>query len=45
MNKIASAVLAAAVGAALLLSGAAFAAGPKVVSGPGVEPQCFLPAT
>ena len=29
--------------AASLLAGTAFAAGPKVVSGPGADPQCFKP--
>lgn len=44
MTKIATAMLTAAVGAAMLLSVGAQAAGPKVVSGPGALPQCFLPA-
>jgi ribose transport system substrate-binding protein len=44
MSKIATALLAAAAGAALLLSAAAQAAGPKVVSGPGANPECFIPA-
>src|SRR5271169_2262949 len=44
MNKIATAMLAAAVGAAMLVSTGAQAAGPKVVSGPGALPECFLPA-
>ena len=44
MSKIANAVLAAAVGAAMLASVGAQAAGPKVVDGPGAVPECFLPA-
>jgi ribose transport system substrate-binding protein len=44
MTKIASAMLTAAVGAALLFSAAAHAAGPKTVGGPGALPECFLPA-
>ena len=44
MNKIATAMLSAAVGAAMLISAGAQAAGPKVVSGPGALPGCFLPA-
>ena len=44
MSKIANAMLAAAVGAAMLVSAGAQAAGPKVVSGPGALPECFLPA-
>ena len=44
MKKIATAMLAAAAGAALMLSGVAQAAGPKIVSGPGALPECFLPA-
>jgi ribose transport system substrate-binding protein len=44
MNKIASAMLAVAVGAALTISGVAHAAGPKTVAGPGALPECFLPA-
>ncbi len=44
MSKFGYALLAAVAGAALLVSGAQ-AAGPKVVKGPGVEPQCFIPAT
>jgi len=45
MTKIATAMLSAAVGAAMLLSGVAQAAGPKIVSGPGALPECFIPAT
>jgi ribose transport system substrate-binding protein len=45
MSKFATALLAAAACGALLFSAAAQAAGPKVVSGPGVDPQCFSPAT
>jgi len=45
MNKIASAMLAVAVGVAVSMSGVAQAAGPKVVAGPGALPECFLPAT
>ena len=45
MFKVRTALLAAAAGAALLISAAAQAAGPKVVSGPGVDPQCFIPAS
>jgi ribose transport system substrate-binding protein len=37
-------MLTAAAGAALLFSAAAQAAGPKIVSGPGVLPECFIPA-
>lgn len=44
MSKIANAIVAAAVGAAMLVSAGAQAAGPKVVSGPGAVPECFLPA-
>ena len=44
MSKIANAVIAAAVGAAMLVSAGAQAAGPKVVDGPGAVPECFLPA-
>jgi ribose transport system substrate-binding protein len=44
MNKIATAMLSAAVGVAMLASAGAQAAGPKVVGGPGTLPQCFLPA-
>ena len=44
MNKIATAMLSAAVGVAMLASAGAQAAGPKVVGGPGALPQCFLPA-
>ena len=44
MSKIANAMLAAAVGAAMLVSAGAQAAGPKVVGGPGALPECFLPA-
>lgn len=44
MRKIASAMLTAAVGAALLVSAGAQAAGPKIVSGPGALPECFIPA-
>ena len=43
MRKLATALLAA--GAALMLSAGAEAAGPMAVSGPGVQPQCFIPAT
>ncbi len=45
MSKFATALLAAVAGAAFLVSAAAQAAGPQVVSGPGVDPQCFLPAS
>jgi ribose transport system substrate-binding protein len=45
MSKFATALLAAAAGAALLLSGAAQAAGPKVVKGPGADPECYIPAS
>jgi ribose transport system substrate-binding protein len=44
MIKIANAMIAAAVGAAMLASVGAQAAGPKTVSGPGAVPECFLPA-
>jgi len=45
MSKIANALLTAAVGAAMLVGTAAQAAGPKIVSGPGAQPECFIPAT
>jgi len=45
MSKLAHALLAAITGAALLGAAAAQAAGPKVVSGPGANPQCFIPAS
>ncbi len=45
MSKIAKAIVAAAVGAAILVSAGAQAAGPKTVNGPGAVPECFLPAT
>jgi ribose transport system substrate-binding protein len=44
MSKLASMLLAAAAGAAMLISATAQAAGPKVVAGPGVDAQCFIPA-
>jgi ribose transport system substrate-binding protein len=44
MSKIANAMLTAAAGAALLFSLSAQAAGPKIVPGPGVLPECFIPA-
>ena len=44
MNKIATAMLSAAVGAAMLVSAGAQAAGPKTVTGPGALPACFIPA-
>jgi len=44
MSKIATALLTAVAGAALLVSAAAQAAGPKIVDGPGVLPECFIPA-
>ena len=44
MPKIATAMLTATAGAAMLFSVAAQAAGPKMVSGPGALPECFLPA-
>jgi ribose transport system substrate-binding protein len=44
MSKIANAMLAAAVGAAMLASAGAQAAGPKISGGPGALPECFLPA-
>jgi ribose transport system substrate-binding protein len=43
MSKFVTALLAAVAGMALLVSGAE-AAGPKIVKGPGVEPECFIPA-
>jgi ribose transport system substrate-binding protein len=45
MSKMTNALLTAAVGAAMLVGAAAQAAGPKSVSGPGAQPECFLPAT
>ena len=44
MSKFATALLSAAAGAAMLFSMGAQAAGPKIVSGPGAQPECFLPA-
>lgn len=45
MSKLATALLAAVAGAALFVSAAAQAAGPKVVGGPGAVPECFIPAS
>ena len=44
MSKFATVLCAAAGSAALLLAATAEAAGPKTVSGPGVNPACFIPA-
>ena len=44
MTRLATTLLAAAAGAALLMSGAAEAAGPQTAAGPGVTPECFIPA-
>ncbi|MDA8254017.1 MAG: sugar ABC transporter substrate-binding protein [Rhodospirillales bacterium] len=45
MSKFGTTLLAAGVGAALFVTAAAQAAGPRIVSGPGIEPQCFIPAS
>jgi ribose transport system substrate-binding protein len=45
MSKFGTALLTAAAGAALLITAAAQAAGPKVVPGPGANPECFIPAS
>ena len=45
MSKFGTTLLAAGVGAALFVAAAAQAAGPRIVSGPGIEPQCFIPAS
>ena len=45
MSRFATALLSAIAGAAFLVSAAAQAAGPKLVGGPGVDPQCFIPAS
>jgi ribose transport system substrate-binding protein len=44
MSKFVTALLAAVAGTALLVS-AAQAAGPKIVKGPGVDSECFIPAS
>lgn len=44
MSKFSTILCAAAGAAALMLSATAEAAGPKTVSGPGVNPACFIPA-
>lgn len=44
MSKFSTILCAAAGAAALMLAAEAEAAGPKTVSGPGVNPACFIPA-
>ena len=44
MTKFTTGLLSAAAGVALLVSATAQAAGPKIVSGPGALPECFIPA-